>query len=388
MKILHVILSLRGGGAERFVSQLIESQIRNGIDATACIFQRSAIDPFWCRNIPPPMELEYTPKQGWWGPIAARTLVKQFRTLVEKQKYEIIHTHLWPACRIVARATRGLRARHVWHVHDMPDWLEGASFAAYARRVQMRHLARCSRPLFIACSEAARRLTRSGLRLHQKEIVTVTNGIDVMEFSPVKATCSNAGPKVRIIMTSAFRPLKGHSCLVDAAELMRSRGLSFGIVLAGDTDSDTGRAIREAVKRRRLTDLIRFAGHVADVPAALRASDIFVLPSESEALGLSIVEAMACGLPVVATNVGGIPEIILEGKTGFLVSPRNAYALASKLSELVKSQPLRIRMGLQGVERARSCHSFNTCAEKVLSAYDSFFGVGRVDKICYQERIS
>jgi glycosyltransferase involved in cell wall biosynthesis len=96
-----------------------------------------------------------------------------------------------------------------------------------------------------------------------------------------------------------------------------------------------------------------------------------VLPSDNEALGLSIVEAMACGLPVVATNVGGIPEVVVDGKTGFLVPPRDPIALASKLATLVESEELRLRMGALAAEKARSCHSFKDCAENVIRAYNS-----------------
>lgn len=372
MKVLHVILSLRGGGAEHFAAQLIEHQISKGIDARACIFQRSAIDPSWCRNIPPPTELEYTPKQGLRGRFATRTLVKQLRTLVQQNRYDVIHTHLWPACNIVARATRRMEPRHVWHIHDVPHWLAGGSIAGYARRVQMRSMMRRCQPLLIACSRSASRATASGLRLQEEEIVTIRNGVDVEKFSPATTQPLTGRGPVRMIMTAAFRPLKGHSCLVAALEQLRATGMSFHVTFAGDTDSETGRSIRDMILRCGLSDAVEFAGHVDDVAAALRASDIFVLPSESEALGLSIVEAMACGLPVVATNVGGIPEVVVDGKTGFLVPPRDPIALASKLATLVESEELRMRMGALAAEKARSCHSFKDCAENVLCAYNSF----------------
>ena len=371
MKILHIILSLRGGGAERFVAQLIEHQIGQGLDARACIFQRFAIDRDWCRNIPQPYELDYTPKQGWRGPLATRTLVKQLSALLREISPDVIHTHLWPACNIVARATRNMSYRQVWHVHDMPYWLNDVSLAAFARRVQMRLMLHRSKPHLIACSGATGRVAAYGLKLRESEIITIRNGIDLGDFAQGRCALSTSRSSVMIIMAAAFRPLKGHLCLIEAVELLVARGLLFHVNLVGNTDSETGRSIREMVIRRGLSNVVGFSGHLSDIATALRASDIFVLPSESEALGVSIVEAMACGLPVVATRVGGIPEVVIEGETGYLVPPRNPEALASRLADLIESQELRTRMGALAAETARASFSFGDCADKVLRVYES-----------------
>ena len=372
LTVLHLALGLRGGGAERFIAQLIEHQRESGIDAQACIFQKGAVDYSWCRNLPPPIQLEYSPKQGWRGRLATRILVRQLRGLVRQRSPDIIHAHLWPVFNIIARATCNIKQRQVWHIHGKPDWLNRVSFSGLLRRIQMGQMIRRCRPLFIACSEDVRRAATSALGLKNQEIVTVRNGVNLEKFSPAGFSGASARDCVKIIMVAAFRPLKGHSCLLDAIELLRARGLSFHCTLAGDTNSATGKLIYQSVQHRGLSDVVTFSGHLTDVAEALRASDIFVLPSDSEGLPLSVLEAMACGLPVVATNVGGIPEVVIEGETGFLVPPQDSATLAARLEALTKSEDLRLRMGAAAAEKARKCHSFEDCVEAILSVYNFF----------------
>ena len=170
-------------------------------------------------------------------------------------------------------------------------------------------------------------------------------------------------------MTAAFRAIKGHACLIEAVQLLRRNGITCQVTFAGDTSSATGITIRRLVQSRRLTDVVVFAGQVSHMADALRTSDIFVLPSITEGLPLSILEAMACGLPVVATNVGGIPEWSPMAKTGYLVPPQNPVVLAGRLAELIASMDLRRKMGRLAAEKAQLHFSFVKCAHRSNQAY-------------------
>jgi glycosyltransferase involved in cell wall biosynthesis len=103
---------------------------------------------------------------------------------------------------------------------------------------------------------------------------------------------------------------------------------------------------------RRAGDAVHFLGARDDVPELLHAMDVFVMPSLEEAFGIAVVEAMACGLPVVATNVGGLPEVVADKNTGLLVPPRDAGALASAVVKLANDESLRRAFGERGRARA------------------------------------
>ena len=136
----------------------------------------------------------------------------------------------------------------------------------------------------------------------------------------------------------------------DALTLLRGlaklpRG-TYEAVIVGD-GPDRPELASEA-RRLGLESVVQLAGERNDVPELLAASDIFVLSSRSEGLPLSILEAMAAGLPVVATTVGGVPELVLEGETGLLVPPGDPQALAGAIERLLDDSTLRGRLGAAG----------------------------------------
>ena len=149
-----------------------------------------------------------------------------------------------------------------------------------------------------------------------------------------------------IVSVGRLRPPKDVTTLLRALALVR--GDYTALVVGGGP----GLAEAEAERRRLgLCDVVRLAGERDDVPATLASSHVFVLSSRSEALPVSILEAMAAGLPVVATRVGGVPELVRDGETGFLAPASDATALAAPIQRLVDSPELRARLGSGG--RAR-----------------------------------
>ena len=110
-------------------------------------------------------------------------------------------------------------------------------------------------------------------------------------------------------------------------------------------------------------------GHVNDVEALLMDSDIFILPTYYEAISLSVLEAMACSLPVLATNVGGIPEAVKDGETGILVAPRNVSLLKDGLKELLENSKMRVEMGRKGRERAFACFDIRKTINEVAQLF-------------------
>jgi glycosyltransferase involved in cell wall biosynthesis len=113
-------------------------------------------------------------------------------------------------------------------------------------------------------------------------------------------------------------------------------------------------ALARELARLGLEGTVRIAGYRDDVPDLLASADVFVLCSDSEAMPMSVLEAMAAGLPVVASSVGGIPELVVDGETGTLVPPRDERALAAALRSYVGDTRMRRRMGQAGRDRAET----------------------------------
>src|SRR5947209_3591549 len=137
----------------------------------------------------------------------------------------------------------------------------------------------------------------------------------------------------RVITVANLRPEKAHEILIDAAASLVAThpGLEFHVVGDGPRLAE----LTALAAARGMGDRVRFFGHRDDVPALLRESDIFVLPSRSEAFPNGLIEAMAAGLPVVATAVGGIVELVRHGENGLLVRPGDSRDLANAIQQLV-----------------------------------------------------
>jgi glycosyltransferase involved in cell wall biosynthesis len=124
------------------------------------------------------------------------------------------------------------------------------------------------------------------------------------------------------------------------------------------------------VEQTGMGEQVRFLGWVDDVRSVLSSWDVFVMPSLEEGFPIAALDAMAAGLPVVATSVGGVPELIEDGKSGWLVPPRDAEALASRLRPLLTNAELRHSLGAAGYARVRDHFSTSQMVERFTQLYD------------------
>ncbi len=150
-------------------------------------------------------------------------------------------------------------------------------------------------------------------------------------------------------------PEKGQGWLLEALAILIHKGQDLHAVLVGE-----GRSLRDLQNQARrlgIVERVHFTGTRRDVRDWLVHFDLFVLPSEWEGISLALLEAMASGLPVIASNTGGTPEIVQDGVTGLLVPPRDPKSLAEAMQRLLEDPLLRNRIGLAG--RARVMESFS-----------------------------
>jgi glycosyltransferase involved in cell wall biosynthesis len=228
----------------------------------------------------------------------------------------------------------------------------------------------------ICCSEAVRRsvLSRIGGDGHQFTVIPF--GVDVEQFGRASAATRRElglhddGPVIGTVCR-LVEPKKGLSVLLEAMSKLAQRVEKFRcqLVIVGEGPA---RADLESLRDRLgLSGYVVFTGTRRDVPRVLHALDVFVLPSLFEGFGIAILEAMAAGKPVVATRVGGIPEFVMDGKTGLLVEPGNAAALAEAIESLLRDPERARAMGLRGRACALTAFQVSTVVRRHEQVYEA-----------------
>lgn len=221
---------------------------------------------------------------------------------------------------------------------------------------------------------AARLAHTRAARRHRLEMVP--NGVDLGRFEPVAAANGAAAAAVTTIATLAnLRPEKGLVQLVEAAAIVTRRAPHARFAIWGDGPLRTDLEAR--IRSLGLTDRVEMRGATREPAQALRQCQIFVLASLSEASSNVVLEAMATGLPVVGTRVGGIPGLVDDLRTGLLVPPDNAPALAEAILRLVETPALAAEMGAQGRVRALAEFGMDRMHERIDRFYCRALGIGR-----------
>ena len=202
-----------------------------------------------------------------------------------------------------------------------------------------------------------------GERLPFEKIAVVANGLDLERVQP------HAERRIarKIVVVANLRPEKGHDILIDAAPdlLRRFPDVEFEIVGGGpELESLVARAVARGVLHA-----FRFLGHRNDVTARLAAADLFVLPSRSEAFPNAVLESMAAALPIVASGVGGIVELVDDGRTGLLVQAGNPKALADRIGTLIADRDLAARLGRAARHEAHARYSF----DRMVGAFERIY---------------
>jgi glycosyltransferase involved in cell wall biosynthesis len=199
--------------------------------------------------------------------------------------------------------------------------------------------------------------------VRRDKVTVIPNGLDLETFTPAPAR----DRRRRVIVVANLRPEKGYDVLIDAAALVLRRypDARFECVGTGPEFS----AIHARLAAHDVAHAFTLLGQRDDVPTLLTTADIFVLPSRTESLPNSVLEAMAAGLPVVASAVGGIPELIDDERTGLLWPSGNADALAERLCRVMADPSVGTRLGEAARRETQARYSF----ERMVAAFDSLY---------------
>ena len=209
-------------------------------------------------------------------------------------------------------------------------------------------------------------------KICNRDVFVIPNGIDLGRFENLsrEELCSKLkinGEKI-IVFVGTLRPVKGVRYIIEAMKIITNKNKNNRLFIVGDGE-DRG-YLENLVKKLDLQECVNFVGKVPNekVPEYMAASDVFVLPSLSESFGIVNLEAMASGLPIVATNVRGLPEIIEDGENGFLVEPKNANEIAEKVLLLLEDDELRERISRNNKEKVKE-YSWKSAVEKLEKVY-------------------
>lgn len=205
-----------------------------------------------------------------------------------------------------------------------------------------------------------------------KPVTVVPYGVDLQRFTP-----SDRPPSTTIVLgtTARLSPEKGLSYLIDAFARLRERfGDRLRLRIAGE-GPERG-ALERQIARLGLGDAVELSGWLdhTEVPPFLQGLDIFVLPSTWEGFGVSAIEASAVSLPIVATNIHGIPDAVLDGKTGLLVPPKDPAALAAALAELIDDPATRRALGAAGRDFVAANYAWQDNVAQMQHLYETLTG--------------
>ncbi|NNE46227.1 MAG: N-acetyl-alpha-D-glucosaminyl L-malate synthase BshA [Rhodothermales bacterium] len=221
-----------------------------------------------------------------------------------------------------------------------------------------------------AVSEFLKRETYDRFSI-RKEIEVIPNFIDTRRFRKMdkdhfkRALCPN-GEKL-LIHVSNFRPVKNATQVVEVFHKLKSENHSVKLLLVGDGPDRTG---TERLSRELgVFDDVRFLGKQEPIEEILSIADAFIMPSGSETFGLAALEAMACGVPVVASDIGGLPELISDGETGFLCPLDDVSCFADRIRSLLDDESMRDNMGRAARESAADRFDVN----RIIPMYEEYY---------------
>ncbi len=335
MKVLFLITRAELGGAQTHVVDLLRG-LRNEIDVEVGTGERGYLTET-AEQLGIPVHIVPDLIQPM-RPLKDLHALRNCVRLIRKVQPDIVHTHTSKAGVIGRLAARLAGVQSIFTAHTW-CFAEGTSWKWKAIGIPLERLAaRCSARI-LTVSDSNRNLA---LRQHiapPAKFLTVHNGI---EDCPHRAAIGTV-PVPKIIMVARFSPQKAQDQLLEA---VREIATTFELVFVGDGPSRP--ALEQRSHALNLQDRVKFLGQRLDIPELLASADIFALSTNWEGFPISILEAMRAGLPVVASDVNGVPEAVSDGITGYLVPAGDVGACRNRLTQLLTDVNLRRNMGVAG----------------------------------------
>jgi glycosyltransferase involved in cell wall biosynthesis len=366
--LFHIVNSLRAAGAEQFVVNMLRHHDRSRY-FPVCICAYAPLGSYLEAAVQqlgvPLYFLEVTEKRLHW------VHDPKLDALFKKYRPTIVHTHLGG---IVYAFVLTMKYRTPVRVHTLHSVAAHEMGMGPSRRVRLlafRFRVGSFVPVAIA-EEVAR--TFETLYNYPNPIL-IPNGVSIDAFSPDREVRQRVRRELEVepqtlvfVHVGRFAAVKNHEMLVAAfAQLVGQQPLPTELWLVGD--GELREAVQHQVRALGIESRVRFLGVRSDIPDLLRAADVFVFPSRWEGNPLSVMEAMAAGLPVIATAVGGVPELVEEGASGILVPNEDLHGLVAAMQRMAQNPDLREQMG--HAARCRAVERFDI--RQTVRAYEALY---------------
>jgi glycosyltransferase involved in cell wall biosynthesis len=358
LAIVHTVSSLKVGGMEQFVLRLASEQALHGHRVSVLALRGGPL-----YDLKPAAPVDVRVLEGSSGAWRWARALAYLASLGP----DVVHAHN-PTSLQYAAAGKAVRGAKV----VLTDHGQCGGIARVPRRWE---LALTDAFVSVSAAVADRHKSLYGPRGRAKKYAVIRNGI---EFAPARRPRSAVldelalPPGLTGVVAARLEPVKDHETLLGALALLGRQGMAVNLLLAGDGSE---RPRLEALVPQLGLDpaRIRFLGFRHDVPDLLSAADFFVLSSLQEGLPLAVLEAMAHRLPVVATSVGGVPEVLTDGEHGYLVPTRAVEPLAAAVANLARDPELRRKLGEAGACRVEREFSFGQMVRRYDDLYATLF---------------
>ena len=347
--LLLVGSQMRMGGAQRVLLTIARWFHERGTKVTVAFFyDKDGLHQRWQEEAPFPI----INLRGWSNDSSLRNYfrlfggVRRLYLLIRSEKFSaaLTFTHHANLLGIPTAWLGGVPVRvasHRGRIYGFPRWQEWL----HSQMINLG-MAKC----LLALSEGVRQeAIREGVK--PERVIVIHNGVEKPSLdqgmrSRIRMELDVPDGAALLLSTGRLAPEKGHSVLMQSIPAVLERNKQVVVVIAGEGPLRAG--LEEMARKLGVGSQVRFLGLRQDVLELAFAADLFVMPSISEGLGQALLEAMSVGTPVLASNVGGIPELIVDGITGRLVRPSDPGALAEAISDLLGDENERRRLGMAG----------------------------------------
>ncbi len=361
MKVLHVETGRHLYGGARQVEYIIHGLRQRGVDNLLAAPADSAIIETAAEDCTTTVPLQTRKGSGY-------PLYRELRSAINQLHPDILHIHsrrlavdFWGALAARKAGIPALLSRRV--DNPEPRWVATLKYRLHDH--------------IITISEGIRQvLLDEGVAANK--VTTVRSAIDINDFSTecnrdtFRQTFSLPDDAITLATVAQLIPRKGHRYLLQVLPTLLQQYPRLRVLFFGQGPLE--QALRQEVEAAGLADIVQFTGFRADLPQWLPCIDIIVHPAEMEGLGVSLIQAAASGVSVIASRAGGMPEIVHDQHNGLLVEPGNTVQLQQALESLLQDKSLRRKMGQKGRELVEQGFSIDTMVDGNLAIYRQLLG--------------
>jgi len=388
LRVMQIVSNLDVGGAQEVVRTLAENLAKGGCVSVVCTFKdgplRKDIESL---GIP----VEILPERKY-SILSLPSYIKEIRgyrqalkEIIRKYQIDIIQTHILRSMDFLVLSLKSRKGPKIfWTFHNSlfdlrEDHLNKFQWLLLPKRWSHHLLYRIGSQRvdgIVAVSQDVRTAILDTMRgIPEQKISIICNCVDVHRYKEgfdrdeIREQLGFEPHHQVGVVVATFKRQKGHQFLIDAAARLNSKFPDFHILFVGD--GELREQLKNQVKDLHLENRIHFLGTRKDVPAILSASDLFILPSLWEGLPMALIEAMASELPVVATDVSGTKQVMVDGTTGVLVQPGDSAQLVSAIERVLSNPSAAKAMGEASRKRVERLFSAQKQAKEYIDLYQN-----------------